>query len=137
MALVNWAIAVADAMPIGHPTKRTQSPCELVGLARDEQADAVVLAAQLRVEVILELGQRRVRAARDGDGGGLVLGGVRLDVVLERVVVDVICMQRASTGAPGSAAINAEGNHSQVAPTEAPLWYRLPLKLLAVFHSSR
>ena len=49
-----------------------------------------MLAAQLGVKVILELLEGRVRAARDGDGGGLVLGGVRPDVVFERVVVDVI-----------------------------------------------
>lgn len=49
-----------------------------------------MLAAQLGVEVIFELAQGRVGPPGDGDGGGLVLGGVRLDVVLERVVVDVI-----------------------------------------------
>ena len=49
-----------------------------------------MLAAQLGVKVILELLEGRVRAAGDGDSGGLVLGGVRLDVMFERVVVDFI-----------------------------------------------
>ena len=70
--------------------KHTQSAGNLVGLAGDKHADAGMLAAQLGVKVILELLEGRVRAARDGDGGGLVLGGVRLDVMFERVVVDVI-----------------------------------------------
>lgn len=51
-----------------------------------------MLPAQLRVEVILEAGQRRVRAAGDRNRRRLVPRGVHLDVVLQRVVIDVIWM---------------------------------------------
>ena len=41
-----------------------------------------MLAAQLRVELILELAQGRVSSAGDCDRCCLILGGVHLDVVL-------------------------------------------------------
>ena len=50
----------------------------------------VVLAAELEVEAVLELAEGRVLAARDGDGGGLVPRGVGLDLILERVVIEVV-----------------------------------------------
>lgn len=71
--------------------RRTQSTGNLVGLARDEEIDAVVLARQLGVQVIFEAAERGVLVAGDGDGRGLVARGVNFDVVLERVVVNVIC----------------------------------------------
>jgi hypothetical protein len=50
-----------------------------------------MLAAQLGVEIIFELVESVAAAAGNGDGGGgLVFGGVHLDVVLEGVVVDVV-----------------------------------------------
>ena len=79
----------------------------LVALAGDEEADAIVLPAELEVEGFLELAERGVLVARDGDGGGLVLGGLGLDLVLEGIIVDVV---------------------------DAPLRYGLLLKSLAEFH---
>jgi hypothetical protein len=52
--------------------------------------DAVVLAAELHVEAILEFGEGGVLASGDGDGDGLVAGGVGLDLMLESVVVEVV-----------------------------------------------
>lgn len=67
-----------------------EAPRDLVGLAGDEEADAVVLVAELMVEVVLEALQGMVDLAGDGNGGGLALGGVQLDQLLERVVVNVV-----------------------------------------------
>lgn len=71
--------------------RRTQSAGNLVGLARDKEIDAVVLARQLGVQIIFEAAERGVLVAGDGDERGLVARGVDFDVVLERVVVNVIC----------------------------------------------
>lgn len=49
-----------------------------------------MLAAQLEVQLVLEVLKGGIWRAGDGDGTRLVLHGVDLDVVLERVVVDVI-----------------------------------------------
>jgi hypothetical protein len=68
----------------------TQPPRDLIGLARDEQIDPIMLLTQLRVEIILESAQRRVLAPWDCNCCGLVLGGVDLDVVFQRIVVNVI-----------------------------------------------
>ena len=50
-----------------------------------------MLAAQLEEQLVLELAQRTVLVARYRNGTGLVSGRVGFDVVLERVVIDIIC----------------------------------------------
>ena len=60
-----------------------------------------MLPAELRVEVVFELEQRRVRAARDRYRRGLVPGCVHLDVVFQRAVVDVIWNAGAVASAMG------------------------------------
>lgn len=50
-----------------------------------------MLRAQLFVEARLEAEEGGVGAAGDGHGTGLVAAGVDLDLMLERVVVDVVC----------------------------------------------
>lgn len=76
--------AVDAALEVAEP------PRDLVGLAADEEVDSLMLADELQVQPVLELAERYILVAGDGDGRGLVLGGVCLDLVLERVVVEVI-----------------------------------------------
>ena len=59
-----------------------------------------MLAAEVVVQAVLELPEGGVLVAWDGDGGGLVAGGVCLYEVLEGVVVDVI-WRAGRTRAPG------------------------------------
>jgi hypothetical protein len=77
-----------------------------------------MLSAQLVVQLILELGQCCVPMARDSNGGRLVLGGVRLDVMFEGVVVDVICTSSAHGIAPG---LIGDGGVAGLSRTKAPL----------------
>jgi hypothetical protein len=51
---------------------------------------AIVLTAEFIVKAIFELGEARVLLAWYGDGSGLVACGVCFDLMLERVVVDVV-----------------------------------------------
>jgi hypothetical protein len=68
----------------------TQPAGDLVSLARDKEIDAIMLATELLIEPILEVPKRSILVAGDRNGCCLVLGGVHLDVVLQRAVVDVI-----------------------------------------------
>lgn len=49
-----------------------------------------MLVAQLDIEGILEFLEGVVLLAGNGNGGGLVFARVRLDLVLQRVVIDVV-----------------------------------------------
>lgn len=70
-----------------------------------------MLPTQLQIQPILKLAKSDIlAAARYGDGGGLVLRGVDLDLVFEGVVVEVV---------------------------QAPLRNGLVFQLLAVFHAGR
>lgn len=68
----------------------TDAPGDLVGLARDEETNTVVLCTELCVEGVLEALESIVDLARDGDGRGLVAGCVCSDLVLEGIVVDIV-----------------------------------------------
>lgn len=61
----------------------TQTPRDLIRLADDEQVDAVVLTAELAVQVFFKLLQRRVLLSRNCNGRRLITGGVDFDLVLE------------------------------------------------------
>lgn len=50
-----------------------------------------MLVAKLHIETVLKLGQVLVLVARNGHGGRLVAGGVDLDLVFQRVVIEVVC----------------------------------------------
>lgn len=54
-----------------------------------------MLGAELAEQAVLEAAQGGVLLARDGNGRGLVARRVHLDLMLERVVVDVVCLQSA------------------------------------------
>ena len=71
-------------------SRLTQSSPNLVGFAQDEQIDAVMLSAQFCVELILEPTERRVTLPRDRDRSRLVLARMGLDVVFQRVIVDIV-----------------------------------------------
>jgi hypothetical protein len=60
----------------------TQTTCDLIRLARDKEIDAIMLAAELLVEPILEVPEGGVLVPGDSDGCRLVFGRVHLDVVL-------------------------------------------------------
>lgn len=64
---------------------------KLVGLASDEEADSVVLAAQFGIEVVLELAQLGILVTGDCNGpDALPFSRVGLDVVLQAVIVDIV-----------------------------------------------
>ena len=66
-----------------------------------------MLSAELEIERFLELPEGRVLVTGNGDGGGLILCGVRLDLILQGVIIDIM---------------------------NAPLRYGLLLEALAEFH---
>ena len=68
-----------------------------------------MLAAEFLVEPVLEDAESNILMAGDGNGCRLVFGCMHLDVVFQRVVVDVM---------------------------EAPLWCGFSLKQFSVFHYS-
>lgn len=49
-----------------------------------------MLAAKLHVQPILESRQGLIRVAGDGHGGGLVAGRMHFDLMLDRVVIEVV-----------------------------------------------
>ena len=69
---------------------RTQATGNLIGFARDEEVETVVLSTQLVVQPILEASQGGILVAGDRHGGGLVAGGVDFDLMLERVIIEVV-----------------------------------------------
>lgn len=69
----------------------TKSSRNLVRLARDEEIYPVVLPAEFQIEAVLKLAQGCILVTGDGEGGGLIPGRVRLDLVFQRVVVEVVC----------------------------------------------
>jgi hypothetical protein len=68
-----------------------EATVDLVSFRGDEEVDSFVLLAKLLVEAVLEATKGRLLVARDCDGRGLVPACVNLDLMLERVVVEVIC----------------------------------------------
>ena len=70
--------------------QHTQPTGDLVCFARDEEIDPIMLAAEFLVEFILEEAESNILMAGDGNGCRLVFGCMHLDVVFQRVVVDVI-----------------------------------------------
>lgn len=68
-----------------------EAAVDLVGFGGDEEVDTSVLVAEFPIEAFLEATEGRFLVTRDGDGCGLIAGGMDLDLVLERVVVEVIC----------------------------------------------
>lgn len=108
---------IRDPVPAGgapqdqgiYQTREVREPSrDLVGLTGDEQVDSVVLLVQLVVEVVLEAVEGLIGLARYGDGARLALSRVQLDLVLQRVVIDVV---------------------------EAPSRHRCDLEEFAVFHA--
>ena len=69
----------------------SQSPANLVRLARDEQVHPVMLPDELHVQVIFEALETGVDMSWNRYGCRLVLCRVDLDLVLEEVVVDIVC----------------------------------------------
>jgi hypothetical protein len=49
-----------------------------------------VLVAELGKQGVLESAQRRVLVARNGQSRGLVAGGVDLDLMFQRIVVEIV-----------------------------------------------
>lgn len=68
----------------------THSTENFVGFAAHKHVDSVVLAAEFGKEGVFKLGEGGILIAGNDHGGGLVAGGVHLDLVLERVVVEVV-----------------------------------------------
>lgn len=87
-----------------------------------------MLAVELGVQVVFKLAQGQVRVAGDGHGSGAAPGGVRLDLMLEGVVVEVV--YRCTESAPGRG-----GHVGSIVRTKAPFGNGLLFQLLAVFHS--
>lgn len=93
---------------IANSREMCQPSRDLIGLAGNEKVDAGVLQVQLVVEVVLEAFQSMIGLAWNDHGPRLTLGRVQLDLLLERVVVDVV---------------------------EAPSWHRCSLEVLAELHT--
>lgn len=100
--------AAAHDESIDQAGEMRQSSRDLVGFAGNKEVNAGVLQVQLVVEVVLEALQRMVDLTRNDHGLCLAPGGVQLDLLLQRVVVDVL---------------------------EAPSWHRCSLKVFAIFHA--
>ena len=69
----------------------TQSTRDLIRLTRHEHVHPIMLAREFPKELVFEFRKRDILVAGYDDGRRLVSCGVHLDVVLQRVVVDVIC----------------------------------------------
>lgn len=83
-----WLLAYPSLDGTGEMCEAT---IDFVRLGRDEEVYSVMLMAEFGVEAVLEATERCLLVARDGDRGSLVASRVRLDLVLERVIVEVIC----------------------------------------------
>lgn len=52
-----------------------------------------MLSAQLQVEAFLESVQCGILVARNSHGRSLVASGVDLDLMFERVVIEIVCLK--------------------------------------------
>jgi hypothetical protein len=68
-----------------------EATVNLVGFGGDEEVDAIMLVAEFPIETFLEATECRFLVAGDRNCRGLVAGGMDLDLVLERIVVEIIC----------------------------------------------